>query len=636
MRELKFFLIFCGVILSTALFGQKVSVEGYVFEDGNRGYLNVAQVTILDADTKAMITKAITNKNGVFIAEVEPGRNYIVKVSKKVFQDKEIPISTVGKSPGESVYVKAEMSRKPGYRFEVTLAEERAKDEPVNAIEGSTIEVYNNTTDKEVMELKNHPLHTFALNFEQGNHYTIMVRKKDYFVKRMEAYVNVKGCILCFDGVGEVTPGAPNVSDVLTEENKQGTLLANVEMRRIKMNESIKIKNIYYKSGSSRLNTAARSELDKLVIMLRDNPTLLIEIGSHTDSNGDDRFNQKLSQRRAKGVVAYLETKGINSNRMIAKGYGENKLVNRCKNGVECSDRRHAKNRRTELKIVGFTSEHVSKEKSLFEIKEEERFQKMLEEVQSGEQVVIEAGEEVPDYIKNQTTAEDIEAKMKAENQQAVGDTGGGELKVKLENQNPPSPPVPQRQPESTPIPTPKKELPTKTKIDKMNQPGQVSGSTHYKRNNTSGTKPSAPATKEPKPRKIIKERIVSPATNPPAAPSTEVVEDEVFDNSNINRMQGEIKVNTGNGLRKANDLPSSYSGFKVEFFTSPYELPSSHEIFSRHGNIMKEQRKDGSYAYLLGDFKAETNAYNFLNSIIKERYPSARVIEYVSGRRIN
>jgi len=61
-----------------------------------------------------------------------------------------------------------------------------------------------------------------------------------------------------------------------------------------------------------------------------------------------------------------------------------------------------------------------------------------------------------------------------------------------------------------------------------------------------------------------------------------------------------------------------------------------SHEIFSRHGNIYKEQRKDGSYAYLLGDFKAETNAYNFLNSIMKERYPNARVIGYELGRRRN
>ena len=88
--------------------------------------------------------------------------------------------------------------------------------------------------------------------------------------------------------------------------------------------------------------------------------------------------------------------------------------------------------------------------------------------------------------------------------------------------------------------------------------------------------------------------------------------------------------------MRKANELPVSYTGYKVEFLTSLSELPMSHDIFSRHGNIYKEQRKDGSFAYLLGDFKAETNAFNFLDSIMKERYPNARVIGYELGRRIN
>lgn len=646
MRLLKSNLFFCCIFLTASLFGQKVTIEGYVFEDGNRGYLNVAQVEVLDAASKAVVTKALTNKNGVFMAEVDSGREYIVKVSKKVFEDNEIPISTIGKQPGDAVYVKARMKRKPGYRFEVTLAEQRVEDEPANAIEGATIEVYNNTTEEEVLELINHPQPTFNLNFEQGNHYTIMVRKGGYFVKRMEAYVNVKGCILCFDGVGEVVPGAPPVADVLTEENKQGTLLANVEMQKIKMNEGIKIENLYYHSGSARLRTAARAELDKLVLVLRDNPRLLIEIGSHTDSNGDRGFNQKLSQKRADGVVTYLENKGIDKNRLIAKGYGENKLVNRCKDGVECSDRRHAQNRRTELKVIGYTNEAVATDKSLFEIKEEERIQKLLEEVQSGGQVHIAAGEEIPDYIKNQTSAADIDAKIKAENasvsgsdtnaqeidaktraENAVKQANEQELKVRMQNNTPPPPP------QQRPVPE-QKQLPAKPKVDQMDDAREVVGATVYKQQPSGKPKPQRPVTK---PTKIVKEPVVHTAPEEPelfghATVPTPTSEGE----APSGRMQGEVRVNTGHTVRKAYDLPASYTGYKIEFHRSPFELPSSHEIFSRHGNIFKEQRKDGSYAYLLGDFKAETNAYDFLESIMKERYPNARVIEYEGGRRKN
>ncbi|MEM8909898.1 MAG: hypothetical protein AAGD05_18765, partial [Bacteroidota bacterium] len=236
-------LVFCGQISMA----QKVMIEGYVYESGNRGYLNEVHITVLDKATKALKTKAISNPKGVFLAEVPAGGTYLLKANKKIFETKELEVSTVGKAPGDKVYVKMEMVRSPGYRFEVTLAEKRKKKkEPTDAIEGARIEVYNNTTNKEVMSIENNPTPTFACHFDQGNHYTIMIRKAGYFVKRMEAYVNVKGCILCFDGVGEVTPGQPGVSDVLTEGNTMGTLLANVEMVPIQMNKSIVIENIYY------------------------------------------------------------------------------------------------------------------------------------------------------------------------------------------------------------------------------------------------------------------------------------------------------------------------------------------------------------------------------------------------------
>ena len=81
------------------------------------------------------------------------------------------------------------------------------------------------------------------------------------------------------------------------------------------------------------------------------NSSSVIEIGSHTDSQGGEAFNQQLSEKRAKGVVDYLIGKGIKSDRLIAVGYGESKLLNDCDDSKPCSPAQHAKNRRTEFKV---------------------------------------------------------------------------------------------------------------------------------------------------------------------------------------------------------------------------------------------------------------------------------------------
>ncbi len=85
---------------------------------------------------------------------------------------------------------------------------------------------------------------------------------------------------------------------------------------------------------------------------MTDNPTIWIELGSHTDSRGKDSYNLTLSQKRAESAVQYIISKGIDKNRITAKGYGETQLVNKCANGINCSDEEHQLNRRTEFKIV--------------------------------------------------------------------------------------------------------------------------------------------------------------------------------------------------------------------------------------------------------------------------------------------
>ena len=110
---------------------------------------------------------------------------------------------------------------------------------------------------------------------------------------------------------------------------------------------------IYYDLNSAKLTTDSERIIDEYLLkLLREKPGLRIELMSHTDSRGNDDYNMALSQQRAQSVVNYLVDKGISRDRLVARGYGETRLKNRCANGVDCSEEQHQQNRRTEFRIL--------------------------------------------------------------------------------------------------------------------------------------------------------------------------------------------------------------------------------------------------------------------------------------------
>ncbi len=110
---------------------------------------------------------------------------------------------------------------------------------------------------------------------------------------------------------------------------------------------------IFYELNSARITKSSEKIIDQhLLSLMRQKRGLRIEIMSHTDSRGDAGYNRRLSQQRAQSVVDYLVGKGISRSRLVARGYGESRLVNRCKDGVNCSEAQHQKNRRTEFRII--------------------------------------------------------------------------------------------------------------------------------------------------------------------------------------------------------------------------------------------------------------------------------------------
>jgi outer membrane protein OmpA-like peptidoglycan-associated protein/tetratricopeptide (TPR) repeat protein len=112
------------------------------------------------------------------------------------------------------------------------------------------------------------------------------------------------------------------------------------------------IKMIYFDFDKSDIRIEAALDLEKILDVMNQYPTMKLDIRSHTDSRGTSKYNEALSDRRAKSTINWLIKNGVNKNRLVGKGYGENKLVNKCSDGVECTEEEHQFNRRSEFIIT--------------------------------------------------------------------------------------------------------------------------------------------------------------------------------------------------------------------------------------------------------------------------------------------
>ncbi len=110
--------------------------------------------------------------------------------------------------------------------------------------------------------------------------------------------------------------------------------------------------NVYYELGKYNVELESEIALDKVIVILKANPTVKLEVISHTDAQGDDASNLKLSENRSNSVISYLVSKGVDKSRLKAIGKGETEIRNRCTNGVSCSDKEQEYNRRTEFRFI--------------------------------------------------------------------------------------------------------------------------------------------------------------------------------------------------------------------------------------------------------------------------------------------
>lgn len=207
------------------------------------------------------------------------------------------------------------------------IAVEKGSQEP---LAGVTVELLNRKTGKKETAITG-PDGRFMFKLDRETDYSV-VGSKDGFFTNTEI-----------------------VSTVGKVRSENMFVKLKLELEKIVINKPIVLENIYYDLDKWDIRPDAALELDKLVQTLKDNPGIRIELSSHTDSRADDKYNDVLSQKRAESAVQYLTSRGIDAGRMVAKGYGERKLVNGCSNDVKCTEEEHQANRRTEFKVIEMT-----------------------------------------------------------------------------------------------------------------------------------------------------------------------------------------------------------------------------------------------------------------------------------------
>ena len=198
-----------------------------------------------------------------------------------------------------------------------------------------------------------------AVADRKGNYKFRVYEEEDYqIVANKEGYLSAR---VDFSTIGKAVPKEELVKQVNSKIFKM-----DIRLNKLELNKAIVLENIYYDFDQSAIREDAAIELDKLVDILEDNPKIRIELGSHTDNKGEASYNQKLSQKRAESAVSYIIEKGIEENRIEAKGYGEsNPIAKNTKEDGSDNAVGRQKNRRTQFKVIEIIGRKKKEAKSL-------------------------------------------------------------------------------------------------------------------------------------------------------------------------------------------------------------------------------------------------------------------------------
>lgn len=268
--------------------------------------------------------KAITDRAGQGKLNLSPGQAYLLLISKPGYSPEQIHHPIGGKSVIDVILAPSQC---------MALTGTVLSDAGGQPLAGATVRIVNECTG-EVSVLSSQLNGRFDYCLSSGCNFTLLTDK----------------------------PGYQAVSTQISTIKIRGSRSMTVEMRlpagntageqTLHPGDVLVLEELYFASGATAIGSREADALEGLAQLMKDHPSLEIELGAHTDTRGSAEYNLKLSLRRAEAAKAFLVSRGIAANRIKAFGYGESKPRNHCLDGVDCSEEEHAYNRRTEVKIT--------------------------------------------------------------------------------------------------------------------------------------------------------------------------------------------------------------------------------------------------------------------------------------------
>ncbi len=309
------------------------SINGIAKEKSTGLLLANASISLLDAEG-VLLSNIVTSTDGSFSFEVESSDNYYLKGNLENYFESKTSFNTIDIEQKNKLTQDLLFEKNIGLALHITTLDKSNS----TAIDSVKINVIDNLTGNPIQGIETGTIGDFRFpvaNKKVGDEisYTITFEKSGYLTQTKTITETVK-----------------NSEEIVVSETLD-PISVGMDLSKI-----IQINPIYFDVNKFNIRTDAAKELDKIVNVLNENPTMIIELGSHTDCRGTATANLTLSEKRAKASADYVKKRISNPERIYGKGYGETQLLNGCNcEGTvksDCTEEEHQKNRRTEFKII--------------------------------------------------------------------------------------------------------------------------------------------------------------------------------------------------------------------------------------------------------------------------------------------
>jgi outer membrane protein OmpA-like peptidoglycan-associated protein/tetratricopeptide (TPR) repeat protein len=314
----------------------KVKLTITVADNNTNQILPDSKVYLKD-EAGNIIQTAVVDVNGKVTFEIEPKKSYNITASKNEYTDNVASI-LIDNLTSNTIDATVKLDKMKGVSLYGLISDKNTKE----LIQDATVSIIDKNTGRVVFEGNTSKEGDFSKALENVKvnetlNYTVAIKKEGYLSKTVDFSTLIK------------------TLDVVNLNDNLDVSLTKIEVGS-DLAKLVDVKPIYFDKSKYNIRKDAALELDKIVKIMNDYPTMIIELGSHTDCRGSIEQNQTLSDNRAKASANYIKSKITNPERISGLGYGEAKLVSDCpcEGTVKstCSEDEHQKNRRTEFIII--------------------------------------------------------------------------------------------------------------------------------------------------------------------------------------------------------------------------------------------------------------------------------------------